>query len=86
MDKSEIEQKVKEIVALQFDMRLDDILLIHNFQQNYGTDSLDTVEMIMAVEDRFNVDIEDEEAEKLTTVQIVVDFLVKRLDENYSCK
>lgn len=84
MEQTEIKQKVKEIVALHFDIRLDDVDLSHNFQQDYNTDSLDTIEIVMALEDRFGLDIKDEDAENLITVGAVVDFIQRRLNEDRS--
>lgn len=81
MDKLEIEQKVKEIVALQFGVPLDEILPSHDFINDLNADSLDSVELVMCVEDRFDMSIQDEDAERLLTVQSVVDFLEKQLAE-----
>ena len=75
MKRSEIETKVREIVALQFDSRLADIKMATVFINDLGADSLDFVELIMSVEDRFDLTITDKEADILLTVQSVVDFV-----------
>jgi len=79
MDRLEIEQKVKEIVALQFNMKLDDVKLDSSFISDLNADSLDTVEMVMCVEDRFFLHITDEDAEKLSTVGMVVDYVENKI-------
>jgi len=79
MNRLEIEQKVKEIVALQFDIKLDDIKSDSNFISDLNADSLDTVEMVMCLEDRFFLTVSDEDAEKLLTVDMVVDYVENKL-------
>jgi acyl carrier protein len=78
MEKKEIEQKVIEIVAVQFGRKLDSVELETKFLTDLQADSLDTVEIIMVVEDMFNIDVPDEDAEKLMTVGAVADYLEKR--------
>jgi len=81
MDRTEIEQKVKEIVALQFGLSLNEIEMGHNIVSDLNADSLDSVELVMCVEDRFNISIQDEDAERLLTIQSIVDFLEKQFVE-----
>ena len=65
---SDIEQRVKKIVAEQLGVAEDEIKLESSFVDDLGADSLDTVELVMALEDEFEIEIPDEQAEKITTV------------------
>ena len=71
---SDIEQGVKKIVAEQLGVAEDEIKLESSFVDDLGADSLDTVELVMALEDEFEIEIPDEQAEKITTVQQAVDY------------
>ncbi|PPJ40380.1 acyl carrier protein, partial [Pseudoxanthomonas sp. KAs_5_3] len=65
---SDIEQRVKKIVAEQLGVAEVDIKIEYSFGDDLGADSLDTVELVMALEDEFEMEIPDEQAEKITTV------------------
>jgi len=71
-----IEQRVKKIVAEQLGVNEADIKNESAFVEDLGADSLDTVELVMALEDEFSLDIPDEDAEKLTTVGKAMDYIV----------
>ena len=71
---SNIDQRVKKIVAEQLGVAEDEIKLESSFVDDLGADSLDTVELVMALEDEFEIEIPDEQAEKITTVQQAVDY------------
>ena len=71
---ADIEQRVKKIVAEQLGVAEDEIKLESSFVDDLGADSLDTVELVMALEDEFEIEIPDEQAEKITTVQQAVDY------------
>ena len=73
-----IEQRVKKVVAEQLGVNEDEIKLESFFSDDLGADSLDTVELVMALEEKFNCEIPDEEAEKITTVQLAIDFIKAR--------
>ena len=75
---SKIEERVKKIVAEQLGVK-DDITNDSSFVDDLGADSLDTVELVMALEEEFECEIPDEEAEKITTVQLAIDYIVKNL-------
>ncbi len=75
MSEDKILEKVKSIIVDQLDVSEDQITLEAKFIEDLGADSLDTVELIMAFEEEFDISIEDEEAEKLTTVGHVVRYI-----------
>ena len=70
-----IEQRVKKIVAEQLGVNEADIKIESSFVDDLGADSLDTVELVMALEDEFETEIPDVEAEKITTVQQAIDYV-----------
>ena len=72
---SDIEQRVKKIVAEQLDANEADVKNASSFVDDLGADSLDTVELVMALEEEFDCEIPDEEAEKITTVQLAIDYI-----------
>ena len=73
---SNIEERVKKIVAEQLGVK-DEIAADASFVDDLGADSLDTVELVMALEEEFECEIPDDEAEKITTVQQAIDYVVK---------
>jgi acyl carrier protein len=70
-----IEQRVKKIVAEQLGVNESDIKIESSFVDDLGADSLDTVELVMALEEEFECEIPDEDAEKITTVQQAIDYV-----------
>ena len=72
---SNIEQQVKKIVAEQLGVSEAEVKNESSFQDDLGADSLDTVELVMALEEAFGCEIPDEEAEKITTVQLAIDYI-----------
>ncbi len=73
----EIKAKVIEIISEQLGKDKTDIEMSSHFIDDLDADSLDTVELVMALEEEFGVDIPDEAAEKITTVETAVNFIVK---------
>jgi acyl carrier protein len=71
---SDIEQRVKKIVAEQLGVAEADIKNESSFVDDLGADSLDTVELVMALEDEFEIEIPDEQAEKITSVQQAINY------------
>ena len=72
---SSTEQQVKNIVAEQLGVKEEEVKNESSFVADLGADSLDTVELVMALEEEFEIEIPDEEAEKITTVQQAVDYI-----------
>ncbi|OGV71333.1 MAG: acyl carrier protein [Methylophilales bacterium RIFCSPHIGHO2_02_FULL_57_10] len=72
---SDIEQRVKKIVTEQLGANEADVKNASSFVDDLGADSLDTVELVMALEEEFDCEIPDEEAEKITTVQQAIDYV-----------
>ena len=70
-----VEQKVKSIVAEQLGVAIEEVKNESSFQDDLGADSLDTVELVMALEEAFGCEFPDEEAEKITTVQAAIDYV-----------
>ena len=70
-----IEQRVNKIVAEQLGVNEADVKSESSFVNDLGADSLDTVELVMALEEEFECEIPDEEAEKITTVQQAIDYI-----------
>lgn len=78
---SNIEQRVKRIVAEQLEVDEHEIKNTSSFVDDLKADSLDTVELVMALEEEFNAEIPDEDAEKIATVQDAIDFISKHMDK-----
>jgi acyl carrier protein len=72
---SNIEERVKKIVAEQLGVKEEEVKNESSFVEDLGADSLDTVELVMALEEEFETEIPDEEAEKITTVQAAIDYV-----------
>lgn len=72
---SNIEERVKNIIVEQLGVSLDEVVNKASFVDDLGADSLDTVELVMALEEEFDTEIPDEEAEKITTVQSAIDYV-----------
>lgn len=75
MSQAETFEKVKKIVGDQLSVEAEKITPQANFANDLGADSLDTVELVMALEEEFDIEIPDEAAEKITTVQEAVDYI-----------
>ncbi len=72
---STVEERVKKIVVEQLGVKEDDVTSAASFVDDLGADSLDTVELVMALEEEFKTEIPDEDAETITTVQQAVDYI-----------
>jgi acyl carrier protein len=70
-----LEDKIKDIIVEQLGVNADQVKPEASFIDDLGADSLDTVELVMAFEEEFGADIPDEDAEKLTTVGAVIDYM-----------
>ena len=79
MSQDEIFARVKKIVADQLEVDPTEVKPEANFANDLGADSLDTVELVMALEEEFDIEIPDEAAEAITTVQASVDFINSKL-------
>ncbi|MEK7321788.1 MAG: acyl carrier protein [Pseudomonadota bacterium] len=76
---STVEERVKKIVIEQLGVKEEEVSNESSFVDDLGADSLDTVELVMALEEEFECEIPDEEAEKITTVQQAIDYVNSRL-------
>jgi len=74
-DETNIEQKVRDIIVEQLGVNADQVTTEAKFIEDLGADSLDTVELVMAFEEEFGIEVPDEEAEKLLTVGNVVQYI-----------
>ncbi len=81
---SEIEAKVKKIVAEQMGVAEAEITRDTSFVNDLNADSLDTVELVMEFEDEFEMSIPDEEAEKIQTVGMAIDYIIAHLNSSTS--
>ncbi len=70
-----MEDKVKEIIAKQLGVKIEEVKSEASFVDDLGADSLDTVELVMAFEEEFKIEIPDEDAEKITRVKDAVDYI-----------
>ncbi|URJ23731.1 acyl carrier protein [Blochmannia endosymbiont of Camponotus sp.] len=77
-----IEEKVKTIISEQLGVKQEEVVNHASFVDDLGADSLDTVELVMALEEEFDTEIPDEEAEKITTVQAAIDFISNSHQQN----
>ena len=76
---SNIEDRVKKIVAEQLGVKEEEVKAEASFVDDLGADSLDTVELVMALEEEFETEIPDEEVEKITTVQLAINYINENL-------
>lgn len=81
MEREELLQKIKVIVADKLSIGEDQVTEEASFIDDLGADSLDTVELVMALEDEFDLDIPDEDAEKMTTVGKAIDYVLAFLQK-----
>ncbi|RKZ93964.1 MAG: acyl carrier protein [Gammaproteobacteria bacterium] len=72
---SSVEDRVAKIVVEQLGVKDEEVKSEASFVDDLGADSLDTVELVMALEEEFGTEIPDEEAEKITTVQLAIDYI-----------
>lgn len=77
LTKQEITDRVKTLIATQLGVELDKVTLEANFSTELGADSLDTVELVMAIEEEFKIDIPDQDAEKISNLEQAIDFIQK---------
>ena len=76
-----VESKIKTIIAEQLGVKPEEVTPNASFVDDLGADSLDTVELVMALEEEFETEIPDEEAEKITTIQQAVDYINSHMQE-----
>ncbi|WP_158379558.1 acyl carrier protein [Candidatus Williamhamiltonella defendens] len=75
MSTNDIEERVKKIIADQLGVKREEVTNSASFVDDLGADSLDTVELLMALEEEFDTEIPDEDAEKITTVQATIAYI-----------
>ncbi len=72
---SELETKIREVIAESFDIDVEKVKLESSFQEDLDADSLDIIELVMALEEEFGIEIPDDEVESIKTVQLAVDYI-----------
>ena len=77
-----INQEMVDIIVEQLSVEKEKVVSEASFVDDLGADSLDTVELVMALEEEFETEIPDEEAEKITTVQLAIDFITARQSDS----
>ena len=77
-----IEQKVKDIIVEQLGVNPEQVTPTASFIEDLGADSLDTVELVMALEEGFGIEIPDEDAEKITTVKDAINYIEAHLPKS----
>lgn len=80
MTPQELEQKVRKVVAEQLGVEEETVTREADFREDLRADSLDVVELIMALEEEFNIEIPDEDAEKIKTVGDALDYIQRRIE------
>ena len=78
---STIEERVKKIIIEQLGVKEEEVKPEASFETDLGADSLDTVELVMALEEEFETEIPDEQAEKIKTVQAAIDYVNNHSDD-----
>lgn len=76
-----LEERVREIIVEQLGVNAEQVTIEARFIEDLGADSLDTVELVMAFEEEFGVEVPDEDAEKLQTVGTVIEYLKDKADK-----
>lgn len=79
---SSVQEQVKAIIAEQLGVKEEEVTTDASFVDDLGADSLDTVELVMALEEEFETEIPDEDAEKITTVQQAIDYILASRSES----
>lgn len=77
-----LENQIREIIVEQLGVTEEEVVPSASFIDDLGADSLDTVELVMALEEKFGTEIPDEDAEKMTTVQDVFDYIEERIGDS----
>ena len=73
-----VEERIRGIIARQLEVQADEVVPEASFADDLGSDSLDLVELVMAMEEEFGIEISDEEAERIQTVQDAISFIEER--------
>ena len=76
-----VEEKIKSIIVDQLGVKAEEVTPEASFIDDLGADSLDTVELVMALEEEFGIEIPDEDAEKMATVQEAVDYIKEKVEK-----
>ena len=82
MTRAQILDKLRSLISEQLDVAADEVFEDSEFLSDLGADSLDIVDLVMKIEDEFNLEIDDEDAQEMQTVRRVIDYLEQTLQAN----
>jgi len=86
MSNESVEKRVKDLVVEKLGVKEEDVTNDASFTNDLGADSLDTVELVMALEDEFNTEVPEEEYENITTIQEAINYIKSKMEQSTESK